>query len=171
MGEMRDIYDSYRRRTGRAIERGIRTERGDYLLSVCVWIRNAEGKYLISRRSPEKPTFPNLWEPTGGGVLAGESSFDAAFREVKEELGITLREADGALFASQLRCAPVFETDSFEDIYLFRITGENPPITLQKGETCDAVWATQAEIRALLARGEFVPERYYPYLERLFSIG
>lgn len=170
MVEMRDIYDSYCRKTGRVIERGKRTDAGDYLLSVCVWIRNGEGKYLISRRSPEKPTYPLLWEPTGGGVTAGETSLEAAFREVNEELGIKLSARDGALFVTHLRCAPIFENDSFEDVYLFRISGPNPPVTLQKGETCDAKWATQAEIYDLIKRGEFVPVKYYPYLERLFSI-
>lgn len=171
MAETRDIYDSYRRKTGRTIERGKPIRRGDYLLSVCVWIVNPEGKYLISRRSPDKPTFPLLWEPTGGGVIAGETSFDAAFREVREELGITLREEDGALFVTQLRCPPVFETDSFEDVYLFRIKDVCPPVAFQEGETCDARWVTPSEIRELIRQDRFVPEKFYPYLDRLFAIG
>lgn len=170
MPEMRDIYDSYKRRTGRVIERGKPTRRGEYLLGVCVWIINHEGKYLISRRSPDKPTFPLLWEPTGGGVIAGETSLDAAFREVREELGIALRAEDGELFVTQLRCAPVFETDSFEDIYLFRIRDTDPRVTFQEGETCDARWATPEEIQALISQDRFVPGKYYPYLERLFSV-
>ena len=90
MAEIWDLYDAERRRTGKTMMRGEPVPRGFYTLSVSVWLTNGRGEYLLSKRHPAKK-FPNLWECTGGGALAGEESLEAGVREVREELGIALR--------------------------------------------------------------------------------
>src|SRR5215212_10482027 len=57
---------------------------------VAVAVRRADGKWLMVRRSgnvgsPHKVCF------TGGTVEAGESQEEAVVREMKEELGLTVR--------------------------------------------------------------------------------
>lgn len=168
MPEYRDIYDALRRKV-RVLPRGAARGPEEYTLGVCVWLRRADGRFLISRRAAAKADYPLLWEPTGGGVLAGETSLEAAHREVKEELGLALNDARGALFATVQRQAPLFSAASFEDIYVFQGDWPLSDIVFQKEETCDARWASQEEILALMARGAFVPARYYPYLEALFA--
>ena len=89
MSELWDIYDINRKPTGRTVERGKPMKSGEYHIVVNVWIRNSKGEWLISKRTPNKH-FPLLWEPTGGSAVSGESSFDAAIRETREELGVEL---------------------------------------------------------------------------------
>ena len=90
MAEIWDLYDAAGRRAGTTMKRGDPVPRGFYTLSVSVWLTNGRGEYLLSKRHPAKK-FPNLWECTGGGALAGEESLEAGVREVREELGIALR--------------------------------------------------------------------------------
>ena len=46
---------------------------------------------LIQQRQPYKKGWPNMWDLTvGGSALKGESSFQAAERELFEELGIKI---------------------------------------------------------------------------------
>lgn len=58
-------------------------------------IRNSKGKYLISQRSANRPTYPLMWECVGGSVVKGEDSLLGAIRETKEEVGVDLRPEKG----------------------------------------------------------------------------
>lgn len=58
----------------------------------CV-ISDAEGRVLIGRRPAEK-RHGGLWEFPGGKLDEGESLAEAADRELQEELGVRLRDAD-----------------------------------------------------------------------------
>jgi 8-oxo-dGTP diphosphatase len=54
------------------------------------------GRYLITQRRPQA-AFPLLWEFPGGRVEEGESDEDALARELKEEMGITVRVGEEAM--------------------------------------------------------------------------
>jgi 8-oxo-dGTP diphosphatase len=47
------------------------------------------GAVLLSRRSPERKTYPDCWSFPGGHVETGESLVDALVRELREEIGVT----------------------------------------------------------------------------------
>lgn len=154
--ELWDIYDRDRKKTGRFCERGTKMKIKDYHLVVQVWIENSKGEWLISKRSPEK-WMSGKWEATGGAVIAGEDSLSGALREVREELGINLDPKDGRLISSRRYDYPKWRNPGFVDVYAFK--GDYPieSIVLQKGETCDAKWASTDEIHEIKARGEFYP--------------
>lgn len=154
--ELWDIYDRDRVKTGRLQERGKEMNPDDYHLVVQIWIQNSEGKWLISKRSPEK-WMAGKWEATGGSVVAGEDTFTAALREVREELGIVLDASTGELISSTRYDYPRWKNPGFIDVYMFR--GDYPieSVKLQEGETCAAKWATTEEIHGLRARGELYP--------------
>ena len=94
MGELWDVYTKDRRLTGKTCIRG---EQGNLLedefhMWVMVWIKNPKtGKYLVSQRSADKDTDPLKWETVAGHAVSGDTSLDAAQREVFEEVGITLK--------------------------------------------------------------------------------
>lgn len=164
--ELWDIYDSNRNKTGKTLERGQPMKQDEYHLVIHAWIQNSEGKWLISKRSPNKH-YPNMWEPTGGSALAGEESITAALREVKEELGIELDPKNGYLFQTAVRQYRNFP--DFLDIWVFRHDYPVEDVVLQPGETCDAKWATSDEILEKEKNGEFIPLNTYPYLTDLFK--
>lgn len=50
--------------------------------AVTVFIINSKNKVLLQRRSPNKKTWPNMWDITSGGhVLSGEFGFQSIIRE------------------------------------------------------------------------------------------
>ena len=93
MREVWDVYTKDRRRTGKTCLRGEQgtLEEDEFHMWVLVWIKNARtGKYLVSQRSDDKDTDPLKWETVAGHAISGDTSLDAALREVYEEVGISL---------------------------------------------------------------------------------
>jgi 8-oxo-dGTP pyrophosphatase MutT (NUDIX family) len=103
---------------------------------------------------------PGLWESTGGSVTAGEDSFSAAIREVKEETGLSL-DPDAGRFLFR------YSGVSFHcDVWLFEQDFDLSEVKLLEGETCAAMAADREKILRLLENDEFVP---YEYIEDFFK--
>jgi 8-oxo-dGTP pyrophosphatase MutT (NUDIX family) len=161
--ELWDIRERSGRLTGRTVERGQPLATGEYHLVVDIWVINAQGEYLVSRRADDKYPDPGLWEPTCGSVVAGEDGKQAALREVREELGIELNPDNGWLFSRFVL------PDTIVDVWLFTQEADINDVILQPGETADARWADAEHINKLAADGLFLPKRRIPYLCALFE--
>jgi 8-oxo-dGTP diphosphatase len=61
------------------------------LVAACALI-DTDGRVLLAQR-PSGKTMAGLWEFPGGKVESGERPEDSLIRELKEELGIVVREA------------------------------------------------------------------------------
>lgn len=157
--ELWDVYDIHRKHTGRLHRRGELLPAGDYHLVVEVWIQNSSGQFLLTKRSPNKG-FPNMWETTGGSVLAGEDSLTAALREAREEMGLKLDPDRGDFLFTLLR------EDSFKDVWLFRQNVSLEDIILQPEETTDKMYTDRDTILEIREMGKFVPLKH---LEQLFD--
>jgi 8-oxo-dGTP pyrophosphatase MutT (NUDIX family)/GNAT superfamily N-acetyltransferase len=164
-GEIWDIYDSERNKTGRYAERGRDMANGDYHIVVNIWKRNGKGEWLIDRRSPGKDGWPGMWETTGGSAVAGEDSLTSALRETQEELGIALDPQAGTLFRSIAQESADGHT-WFQDVWVFRCECDIKDVTFQESETCEAMWATTDKIREMMAAGEFIGE-WYSYFDEM----
>ncbi len=155
-----DLYTKYREKTGKEHIRGEAIPDGFYHLVVHVWIRNRKGEYLISQRSANRPTFPLMWECVGGSVVKGESSIEGAIREVKEEVGLDLKEEDGRLLFSKIRGTDYkYECKVFNDImdvWLFDYDGELRLEEATTDEVAACKWMTISEIRKLYEEKKLV---------------
>ncbi len=158
-GELWDVYDEDRNLTGRIHRRGDPLQPGERHLVVHIWLRNREGKFLLTKRAPTKG-YPNMWECTGGSALAGDDSLTAAIREVKEETGLTI-------FAEHGRCLYTYPIrNNFTDVWLFDTDAKLSKVVLLEGETTDAMYATREEIMTMYEEGVLVP---FPYIDHIFD--
>lgn len=132
------------------------------LLVVHVWIMNSKDDILISKRHPNKH-FPNLWECTGGSVLAGESSLQGALRETKEELEIDLLENNGKLIKTERR--DIY--NDFYDVWLFKQDVNIEDINMQQEEVTDVKWVNRLELKRLFEDDKLVPT--IGYFEIIFD--
>lgn len=70
-----------------------------YKISTLVYLRDSDGRLLLMKRN--KAPNEGLWSPIGGKLEmgTGESPYEAAVREVEEEISLKIRTADLHLFS------------------------------------------------------------------------
>lgn len=152
--ELFDLYDKDRNKIGKPLPRGQAYPEGTYHLAVEICVFNSRGKVLIQQRQTFKEGYPGLWTlSAGGSAVAGELSWQAAQRELKEELGI-----DVDFSALRPHITEHFD-EGFNDIYIIIRDVELADLHLQEEEVKDARWATQEEILHMIETGEFLPYR------------
>ena len=94
--EFWDIYDENKQPTGRTMKRNDWCLKdGEYHLTVLGVVARPDDTFLITKRVMTKAWAPGWWEVSGGAAQAGESSYEAVLREVKEETGLDARDAEG----------------------------------------------------------------------------
>ncbi len=163
--EFWDIYDINKNRTGRTMRRNDWTMApGDYYLSVLGVVRTPDGRFLITRRAMDKQWAPGWWEIPGGGVKAGESSFEAVCREVLEETGIDVSHAAGGYRFCYHREQP--GQNYIVDIYRFEMDIAPEDIKLQENEDIDGKLATPDEIKKIAEEGLFL---HYNSIKQVFE--
>lgn len=158
--ELWDVYDKDRRLTGRLHPRGKELGPGDYHLVVHVWIRDSQGRYLLTKRSPNKG-YGGMWESPGGAAKAGDDSLTACLREISEETGLSLKPERG-------RVIKTYVEDHFIcDVWLFEQDFSLEDVVLQPGETCDKMYAVKEEILKMHREGRFVP---FQFIEEVLNV-
>jgi mutator protein MutT len=150
MDEKWDLFDKNRNKLNRVATRGEKLKFGEYHLVVNAWIKNDKDEFLITRRSENKK-HPLMWECTGGSVLMGETSKEAAIREVKEELGIDVK--DGILIGSTIRYYP--NRPDILDVWLFKSNCKIEDVQIQEDEVCEVMLASSDKIKEIYNEGNF----------------
>ena len=155
-----DLYDKHRNKIVKQITRGDDMTPDEFHLIVHVCIFNSNGEMLIQQRQSFKQGWSNLWDITcGGSAVAGDTSQQAASRELFEELGIRYNFE---------RIRPQFTINferGFDDYYLIEYQVELNDLTLQTEEVQAVKWASKDEIIELIELKKFIP-----YYESIIAI-
>jgi len=155
--ELWDIYDSNKQLTGRTMQRNDwHMKPGEYHLTVLGVIRRPDGTFLITRRVLTKAWAAGWWEVSGGGVQAGETSFEAVCREVREETGLDVRHAEGGYLFSYRRDNPEEGDNYFVDIYRFEMDVKEEDVKIRESEASGFCFADAGQIRELGRQGIFL---------------
>ena len=147
---------------------------GLFHASVHIWLYTKKGELLLQKRAADKDSYPNLWDiSVAGHIGAGETPEDAALREIKEEIGLTIDSEDLQFLKIQLQQKqpkPGFFDNEFHHIYLVEFKQATKDLTLQKEEVADIklialeTLKTHLEDQSLLQ--EYVPhsKEYYRFI-------
>lgn len=154
--EIWDLYNLDREVIGSHV-RGTELPENGYHLVVHVWLRDRQGRYLLTQRSANKPTFPLHWECVGGSVLQGENSLQAALRETAEEVGIQLRAEDAKLLFTKVRGTQNGKRyNDIVDVWLFPYDGEIALASATTDEVKQTKWMRREEVAKLREEGKLV---------------
>ncbi|MFF2274094.1 NUDIX domain-containing protein [Agromyces sp. NPDC058136] len=132
---------------------------GRFHVIVAVCVQRDDGAVLLTKRAADKKEFPLAWEFPGGSAWAGESSREAASRELVEETGIAVTPE------SLQWVGRVVEASALLDFYVARRPSE-ADVILQLSEVAAAEWATVHEVGRLLSAGEMAA----PWTARLGAL-
>lgn len=162
--ELIELYDIHRQPTGLVTTRGLKLAAGMYRIVVHICVFNSRGEMLIQQRQEDKKVFPGKWDISAGGqVMKGETSQQAAQRELLEELSLMVE-----LENVRPRITMNFE-DGFDDIYVVESDAHIAELTIQGNEVKAVDWADEEMVLRMIEKGEFIP--YHPaYISLLFSL-
>ena len=165
--ELWDIYDKNKVRTGRTMERNhFNLADDEYHLTVLGVIMRPDGRFLITKRVKTKAWAPGWWEVSGGAAQAGEESEESVLREVKEETGLDVSNAEGGFLFTYHRENPGEGDNYFVDVYRYVMDVNESDIHLQEEETDGFRFATAEEIKELADKGIFL---HYDSIKQAFG--
>ncbi len=133
-------------------------------IHVCGVLMQHDQHFLLLKRHPKK-SHGNHWNLPAGKREKGESSFDAALREVKEESGISLNQQSvhflGTLYV-------VCKDLQFEFHLYFSHLNDRPDLNLGLEETIEGKWWNwNDQIQPLIPGGEQVLSFCKKQIEKL----
>ena len=144
-----DVLNEQGEFTGKIETREKCHEKGLWHRAVYGFIFNSNGEVLLQRRNKSKKLWPDLWDVTAGGhVLTGEFGEQALIREVKEELGIEVKENEikylvGSV-SSDIKGNII--NNHFNECYIITKQIDVKDIKLQEEEVEEVRWFLKGEI-------------------------
>ncbi len=178
--EFIDVLNENGKRTGIVRNRKLIYKNGDWHKTVHVWLMNDKNELLMQKRAKDKETFPNLWAISiAGHVMSGETSKEAALREIKEEIDINIFENDLIYMFSVRRNQPYKDgmLHVLDDVYLLRNNLDIQTTNIQEEELSDIKFINYKELKQnLMGKNPlFVPyskehELLFKYLSEHFNL-
>jgi isopentenyldiphosphate isomerase len=162
--EQWEIYDRAGNPTGKIVNKKDGLGKNEYHLAVEIWVINDAGEILLQQRSASVELLPGLWGLTTGRVQAGETSLQAAVRELQEEMGILLSE-DALQFIERIPRDD--ETHLIWDIFVAYQEIPIETVHIQKEEVAAARYVTPKEFSHMIKKGEIYE---YPEIHRLLAM-
>lgn len=120
-----DVLTPDGEKTGRVESRDDVHKKGLWHRTVHIWLVTPRHDILLQKRAKDKKTHPELWDMAcAGHISAGETSLDAAQKELAEELGLDL-PPENLSFLFSMKSEFILDNGQYidreiHDIYLAR---------------------------------------------------
>ena len=136
-------------------------------ITTLCYIEN-DGKYLMLHRVKKQNDMnEGKWIGVGGHTEDQESPEECLLREVKEETGLDVRNAEGGYLFTYKRENPGEGDNYFVDVYRFVMDIDESDLHLQTEETDGYMFATVDEIKAFAVEGKFL---HYDSIKKAFEM-
>ena len=175
MDELVDILDERGNYTGKVTVKSEAHKLGLFHPTVHVWCYSKNGRVLLQQRGANKDTFPLKWDVSvAGHVSAGEALEVAAFREVQEEIGITINMSalkKIGIFKIEEEHSEMIWDREFTHTFLYELD-DKIPLTRQASEVESLKWLSIQSFEQLVLQEDpgFVPNSTARYLDVLKAI-
>lgn len=164
--EIIDLYADERISTGKTSERGenFRPQNNENMQVVHICIFNKNNEMLIQKRRMHKKQFGGYWDFSAGGCSqTGETSRQAAARELFEEIGLNYD------FSNVRPHLTMNFNHGFDDYYLLKLDVDLNTLKFVDGEVEDVKWASKDELLKMIEMDQFVPF-VSSFVESLFEL-
>lgn len=169
-----DIVTEHGKVTGKKALKSEIHAKGFYHNTAHIWLYTLNGEILLSQRAATKTICPSLWDVSvAGHVDAGEFIIDAAIREVKEEIGLTLIPNDlkkiGVFNCFQSYANGIIDNE-FHHTYIAELKVPISQLKLQENEVDDVKLVSFDVFDSLIMHigknNHFVPsnKHYYEFV-------
>jgi len=174
--ELIDILDERGNPTGKAIAKTEVHRSGLWHRTVHIWIIDGKGRILLQHRSKRMENYPDMWDiSVTGHVRSGESTEQAAFREIKEEIGLDLAGVELRLIeiikGQDVLNNNTYFDNEFNSVYLVKSDLNIDQLVLQEEELAGLRWVPVSELKEWIvaSRPGLVPhaEEYKILFEKL----
>ena len=135
-----------------SISRGEAHEkRGIFYRTIYVLVKNNNEQVLVQKRSSTKDLYPDCWDlSVGGHVNFGQNYVETAAREVGEELGLEVSEADLIPKGEVLVKLP--NSGEYFNVFEYKLK-HSEVIKVSEEEINDTRWMTIEEIKKSMEDG------------------
>ncbi len=162
-----DIFDENNNPTGEIKEKTKAHEEGNFHRTAHIWIMNNKKELLLQKRSPTKKSHPNCWDISGAGhIRARETVIEGAIRELKEELGIEVKETD-LKFISVVKSTKNPQNQEFGYVYLLECNNDIQDYTFEDNEVSEVKYVYYEDLERMVAdrvKGLLIHEEEYKKL-------
>lgn len=175
MDEYIDIVTATGEPTGKTALKSEAHKNGWYHNTIHLWLYTKKGEILLQQRSHKKTIHPLLWDVSAAGHIdAGESFADAAIRETKEEIGLTLKPEELTKVGTKLHESSyangTIQDNEFHQVYIAELKVNLSDLKPQEEEVEALKLVTFDEFETLLSQSEtnnhFIPtnKSYYSFI-------
>lgn len=175
MDEYIDIVTATGEPTGKTALKSEAHKNGWYHNTIHLWLYTKNGEILLQQRSHKKAIHPLLWDVSAAGHIdAGETFADAALRETKEEIGLTLQPEQLTKIGTQLHESSyangTIQDNEFHQVYIAELKVNLSDLKPQEDEVEALKLVSFNEFEQLLKESEtnnhFIPtnKSYYSFI-------
>ena len=162
-----DIFDENNNPLGEIKEKSKAHEEGNFHRTAHIWIMNNKKELLLQKRSATKKSHPNCWDISGAGhIMSGETVIEGAIRELKEELGIEVKETD-LKFISVVKSTKNPKNQEFGYVYLLESNNEIKDYIFEDNEVSEVKYVYFEDLEKMVenrVEGLLIHEEEYKKL-------
>ena len=126
-----------------------------------------DGKYLMLHRVKKQNDInKGKWIGVGGHTENQESPEECLLREVKEETGLDVKDAEGGYMFTYKRENPGEGDNYFVDVYRFTLDIDDSDVNFQEAEIDGYMFASIDEIKVFAQEGIFL---HYDSIKKVFE--
>ena len=136
-------------------------------ITTLCYIENDDKYLMLHRVKKQNDINKGKWIGVGGHTEDQESPEECLLREVKEETGLDVSNAQGGYLFTYKRENPGEGDNYFVDVYRFVMDISDEDLKLQTEETDGYMFATKEQIKAFAAEGKFL---HYDSIKKAFEM-